>query len=90
MEIIKDNVFHISYYDLNNNVIDLLKVKLNEYSGVHVLDYRVFKKDNKKHIVGYERKHSIAEKTEIKDKELLKEERHALNLLLGLGGKRII
>lgn len=90
MEIIKDNVFHISYYDLNNNVIDLLKVKLNEYSGVHVLDYRVFKKDNKKHIVGYERKHSIAEKTEIEDKELLKEEQYALNLLLGLGGRRMV
>ena len=90
MEIIKDNVFHISYYDLNNNVIDLLKVKLNEYSGVHVLDYRVFKKDNKKHIVGYEREYTVAEKTEIEDGALLKKERCALNLLLGLGGKRMI
>ncbi|WP_204256730.1 hypothetical protein [Mammaliicoccus sciuri] len=90
MEIIKHNVFHISYYDLNDNVIDLLRVKLNEYNGVHILDYRVFKKDNRHHIVGYERKHTTDEKMELEDKTMLKEERYVLNLLSGLGGRRMI
>ena len=90
MEIIKDNIFHISYYDINDNVIDLLRAKINEYDGVNVIDYRVFKKDNRHHIIGYERKHTADEKTELEDKTLLKEERYALNLILGLGGRRII
>lgn len=90
MEIIKDNVFHISYYGINDNVIDLLRAKINEYDGVNVIDYRVFKKDNRNHIVGYERKHTTDEKTELEDKTLLKEERYALNLLSGLGGRRMI
>ncbi|UXU70184.1 hypothetical protein [Mammaliicoccus sciuri] len=89
MEIIKDNVFRISYFNLSDNIIELLKVKLNEYNGENVIDYRVFKKDDRNYIVGYERKHTTDEKNELEDKAKLKEERHVLNLLAGLGGRRI-
>lgn len=90
MEIIKDNVFHISYYDLNDNVIDLLRVKLNEYNGVHVLDYRVFKKDNRHHIVVYERERTSEESTDLTEEYKLKEERYALDFLVGLSGRSLV